>query len=168
MIDRIINIWFDFDEMLDKKFKYGKKISKAIDIAITMLFLIVAGGWLIAYDRMTLDDDRFKKAVDDGYSNYSSPYGYQTDGEIRETLQNAVDDVEARIKLFDNLQDLAEGETNCIDSCTMMQKYGQKLYLIDGPGENIKITTPDDFYTMRAILEAKENAQIAEGRGLHD
>ena len=25
-------------------------------------------------------------------------------------------------------------------------------------------TTPDDFYTMRAILEAKENAQIAEGR----
>ena len=63
---------------------------------------------------------------------------------------------------------LAEGETNCIDSCTMMQKYGQKLYLIDGPGENIKITTPDDFYTMRAILEAKENAQIAEGRGLHD
>ena len=50
----------------------------------------------------------------------------------------------------------------------MMQKYGQKLYLIDGPGENIKITTPDDFHTMRAIFEAKENAQIAEGRGLHD
>ena len=59
---------------------------------------------------------------------------------------------------------LSEGETNCIDSCTMMQKYGKKLYLIDGPGENIKITTPDDFYTMRAILEARENAQIAEGR----
>ena len=34
------------------------------------------------------------------------------------------------------------------------------LYLIDGPGENIKITTPEDFYTMRAILEAKENEQI--------
>lgn len=59
---------------------------------------------------------------------------------------------------------LLEGELNCIDSCTMMQKCGKKLYLIDGPGENIKITTPDDFYTMRAILEAKENAQIAEGR----
>lgn len=55
---------------------------------------------------------------------------------------------------------LAEGENNCIDSCTMMQKYGVDLYLIDGPGENIKITTPEDFYTMRAILEAKENAQI--------
>ena len=55
---------------------------------------------------------------------------------------------------------LEEGETNCIDSCTMMQKYGYDLYLIDGPSQNIKITTPEDFYTMRAILEAKENEQI--------
>ena len=55
---------------------------------------------------------------------------------------------------------LSEGERNCIDSCTMMQKYGYSLHLVDGPGENIKITTPEDFYTMRAILEAKENAQI--------
>ena len=55
---------------------------------------------------------------------------------------------------------LEEGETNCIDYCTMMQKYGYDLYLIDGPSQNIKITTPEDFYTMRAILEAKENEQI--------
>lgn len=55
---------------------------------------------------------------------------------------------------------LAKGITNCIDSCTMMQENGYNLYLVDGPGENIKITTPEDFYTMRAILEAKENAQI--------
>ena len=57
-------------------------------------------------------------------------------------------------------QALADGITDYIDSCTMMQKYGSSLYLIDGPSENIKITTPEDFYTMRAILEAKENAQI--------
>ncbi len=55
---------------------------------------------------------------------------------------------------------LKEGVTDCIDSCTMMQMYDHDLYLVDGPGENIKITTPEDFYTMRAILEAKENAQI--------
>ena len=55
---------------------------------------------------------------------------------------------------------LEEGKTDFIDSCTMMQYYGKPLYLVDGPYENIKITTPDDFYTMRAILEAKENAQI--------
>ena len=55
---------------------------------------------------------------------------------------------------------LADGIKDCIDSCTMMQQYGHDLFLVDGPGENIKITTPEDFYTMRAILEAKENAQI--------
>lgn len=55
---------------------------------------------------------------------------------------------------------LSQGITNFIDSCTMMNYYGHKMYLIDGPYENIKITTPDDFYIMRALLEAKENSQI--------
>lgn len=53
-----------------------------------------------------------------------------------------------------------ERKRNFIDSCTMMKHYGHTLFLIDGPYENIKITTPDDFYTMRALLDAKENAQI--------
>ena len=42
----------------------------------------------------------------------------------------------------------------------MMTFYGKRLHLVEGPQENIKITTPDDFYTMRALLDAKENAQI--------
>ena len=49
---------------------------------------------------------------------------------------------------------------DAVDSCTLMKNYSRSLYMIDGPYENIKITTPDDYYTMRAILEAKENAQI--------
>ena len=53
-----------------------------------------------------------------------------------------------------------EGKTDFIDSCSMMSHYGYKLGLVQGPMENIKITTPEDFYTMRALLEAKENAQI--------
>ncbi|MDE6433923.1 MAG: 2-C-methyl-D-erythritol 4-phosphate cytidylyltransferase [Lachnospiraceae bacterium] len=53
-----------------------------------------------------------------------------------------------------------EGIKDFIDSCTMMKFYGHNLFLIDGPYENIKITTPDDFYTMRALLDAQENAQI--------
>ena len=55
---------------------------------------------------------------------------------------------------------LAENRSDFIDSCTIMQHYGYKLHMIDGPYENIKITTPDDFYTMRAILQVKEDAQI--------
>ena len=55
---------------------------------------------------------------------------------------------------------ISEEKTDFIDSCSMMKYYGKKLYLIDGPVENIKITTPEDFYTMRALLDAKENEQI--------
>lgn len=55
---------------------------------------------------------------------------------------------------------IEENRPEFIDSCSMMKFYGKKLHLIDGPQENIKITTPDDFYIMRAIIDAKENAQI--------
>lgn len=55
---------------------------------------------------------------------------------------------------------LKEGRTDFIDSCTMMNHFGYALHMTDGPYENIKITTPDDFYTMRAILQVKEDAQI--------
>lgn len=55
---------------------------------------------------------------------------------------------------------ISEDKFDFIDSCSMMTYYGHKLYLVDGPQENIKITTPDDFYTMRALLDARENAQI--------
>ena len=55
---------------------------------------------------------------------------------------------------------LKDGITDYIDSCTLMKASGYELTMVDGPYENIKITTPDDFYMMRAILEAKENAQI--------
>ena len=53
-----------------------------------------------------------------------------------------------------------DGKTEFIDSCSMMQYYGKKLFLVDGPEENIKVTTPDDFYIMRSMLDAKENSQI--------
>ena len=53
----------------------------------------------------------------------------------------------------------AEGK-NFIDSASMMQYYGHALYTVEGSPENIKITTPNDFYTFRALVDAKENSQI--------
>ena len=47
-----------------------------------------------------------------------------------------------------------------IDSASLMQHYGYSLYTVEGPAENIKITTPSDFYIFRAIMDAKENLQI--------
>ena len=53
-----------------------------------------------------------------------------------------------------------EGITDFIDSCSMMSYYGMKLGLIEGPMENIKITTPTDYFVFRAMVEVHENQQI--------
>ena len=55
---------------------------------------------------------------------------------------------------------LAEGNDSFIDSCSMMSHYGYKLGLVYGPMENIKITTPTDFFVLRAMVEVHENQQI--------
>ncbi|MFV0635178.1 2-C-methyl-D-erythritol 4-phosphate cytidylyltransferase [Mitsuokella sp. WILCCON 0060] len=59
-----------------------------------------------------------------------------------------------------HLKAQAEHRGDFIDSAMLMQHYGAKLYMVDGPVENIKITTPTDFYLFRALLDAKENLQI--------
>ncbi|KRN21396.1 2-C-methyl-D-erythritol 4-phosphate cytidylyltransferase [Secundilactobacillus similis DSM 23365 = JCM 2765] len=44
-----------------------------------------------------------------------------------------------------------------VDSATMMQHYGFKLHTVLGNTNNIKVTTPTDFYIFRAILDAQES-----------
>lgn len=53
-----------------------------------------------------------------------------------------------------------EGREDFIDSCTMMSHYGYHMYTIIGPMENIKITTPTDFFIFRAMVQVHENQQI--------
>lgn len=53
-----------------------------------------------------------------------------------------------------------EGKTDFIDSCTMMSHYGHKIATIIGPMENIKITTPTDYFVFKAMVEVHENQQI--------
>ena len=53
-----------------------------------------------------------------------------------------------------------EGKTDFIDSCTMMSYYGHRMNTIIGPMENIKITTPTDYFIFKAMVEVHENQQI--------
>lgn len=55
---------------------------------------------------------------------------------------------------------LENGDKAFIDSATMMMNYGHKLYTVEGKPENIKITTPNDFFMFKAIMDARENTQI--------
>lgn len=59
--------------------------------------------------------------------------------------------------LADGLRDVPD---LFIDSATMMQYYGKPIHVVEGPVENIKITTAQDFYVFRAIIDAKESFQI--------
>lgn len=53
-----------------------------------------------------------------------------------------------------------EGLHDFIDSCSMMHHYGHKLGKVIGPMENIKITTPTDYFIFKAMVEVHENQQI--------
>lgn len=47
-----------------------------------------------------------------------------------------------------------------VDSVTMMKHFGYSISTVEGPINNIKITTPMDYYMFKAILDVKENEQI--------
>ena len=53
-----------------------------------------------------------------------------------------------------------EGRHDFIDSCSMMNHYGYKLHTAIGPTENIKITTPTDYFIFKAMVDVHENQQI--------
>ena len=60
-----------------------------------------------------------------------------------------------------------------IDTCTLMKSLGKEVYLVEGNRGNIKVTTPEDLYIFRGMLDYRENQQalglsekdIAEGLG---
>ena len=54
----------------------------------------------------------------------------------------------------------SENNLNMIDSASLMKHYGHELYIVQGDFDNIKITTPADFYTFKALYEVREQQQI--------
>ena len=55
---------------------------------------------------------------------------------------------------------IKDKKNDFIDSASLMSYYGESLNILNGPVENIKITTPSDFYIFKAILDMKENLNI--------
>lgn len=68
-----------------------------------------------------------------------APQSYRL-GEILETHNMAVKDK----------------KLDFIDSACMMQAYGKHLHTVEGNDDNIKITTPKDYYLFKALVEANE------------
>ena len=49
-----------------------------------------------------------------------------------------------------------DGYEDLIDSAVIMQMYGKPIRILTGPPENIKITTPLDYYVFKGIMEARD------------
>lgn len=55
---------------------------------------------------------------------------------------------------------IESGIDDCIDTAYLMQSKGFDVYTVECSSDNIKITTPTDFYIFRALMDIKENSQI--------
>lgn len=49
-----------------------------------------------------------------------------------------------------------------IDSISLMAHYGYPIFTVDGPVENIKITTPSDFFAFKGYTDMFETKQLWE------
>lgn len=47
-----------------------------------------------------------------------------------------------------------------VDTCTLMKKLGKKVAIVEGNRGNIKVTTPEDLYTFRAMIQYRETEQV--------
>ncbi|HIY64799.1 MAG TPA: 2-C-methyl-D-erythritol 4-phosphate cytidylyltransferase [Candidatus Agrococcus pullicola] len=66
--------------------------------------------------------------------------------------------LDTAIDIYDRA--VAEGENDSIDTSTLLRRYGHKLFRVDGPRSNIKITTAEDYYICRAFFDVLERNQI--------
>ena len=50
--------------------------------------------------------------------------------------------------------------TITIDTCSLMTELGKKLHLVPCETTNIKITTPEDYYIFKALIDLRESQEI--------
>lgn len=48
---------------------------------------------------------------------------------------------------------------NLVDTCTLIKSLGKEAHMVEGNRGNIKVTTPEDVYMYRALIQYRENEQ---------
>ena len=54
----------------------------------------------------------------------------------------------------------SEGRHDYIDSVSLMTDQGYEIHTVEGPVDNIKITTPRDFFAYKGFMDYKELSQL--------
>lgn len=93
-----------------------------------------------------------------------------TGGEVVEETPNRKDFYTAQAPQTFRLGDVMEAhekirKTNpsydgIIDTCTLMKKLGHEVHILPGPRGNIKVTTPEDLYIFKAMLEFRNTTSV--------
>lgn len=63
-------------------------------------------------------------------------------------------------KVFQNTELLQDGEVPLLDAAMVYAKAGKSVHLVKEQGINLKVTTPEDYYILKAILELEENKYV--------
>ncbi len=120
-------------DIISKNIKLVEKAGSAITVAPAIETIAVRG-----------TDDKVGQIIDRRNCQMAkAPQSFRL-GELLKVHQEAIE----------------SGMYDCIDTAYLMQINGRDVYMVEGSAENIKITTPTDFYTFRALMDIRENSQI--------
>lgn len=61
---------------------------------------------------------------------------------------------------YKKVDTFTEDSMPLLDAAMVYAKAGREVHLVKEQGANIKITTPEDFYCLKAILELEENKYV--------
>lgn len=61
------------------------------------------------------------------------------------------------MEAYEKVDQLGEGEIPLLDAAMVYAQAGGEVHLVKQQGTNIKITTPEDYYFLKAMLELEEN-----------
>ena len=64
------------------------------------------------------------------------------------------------MKAHRRMREIDPSYTGIIDTCTLMRYFGYDIHIVPGPRGNIKVTTPEDLYLFRAMIQYKETANV--------
>lgn len=64
------------------------------------------------------------------------------------------------VEAYKKVGNAGQGEIPLLDAAMVYARTGGDVHLVKEQGANIKITTPEDFYILKAILELEENKYI--------
>ena len=123
------------ENILSENVRVAKKYGNAMTVRPVIESVVITGN-----DEAGFED--FKKR-DDTYS-LTAPQSFQLG-----VLMQAYKDIEG-----------VEAHMPLLDSALVFTYLGNKVHIIKESNNNIKVTTPEDYYILKAMLELEENRYV--------